>query len=85
MATNGRIGLTQRECERLEKRFDLQRRAEAVLDLIVAEFKSDPMSVQCFDLRIVNEAIAVSDGFKEVKDYSDEVRRHPSKDQKSNA
>jgi hypothetical protein len=30
-----------------------------VLDLIVAEFTSDPMSVQCFDLRIVEEAKAV--------------------------
>lgn len=27
-----------------------------VLDLIVAEFESDPMSVQCFDLRIVERA-----------------------------
>ena len=27
-----------------------------VLDLIVAEFNSDPMSVQCFDLRIVQRA-----------------------------
>jgi len=27
-----------------------------VLDLIVAEFTSDPMSVQCFDLRIVDRA-----------------------------
>lgn len=27
-----------------------------VLDLIVAEFTSDPMSVQCFDLRLVARA-----------------------------
>jgi hypothetical protein len=27
-----------------------------VLHLIVAEFESDPMSVQCFDLRIVQRA-----------------------------
>ena len=27
-----------------------------VLDIIVAEFQSDPMSVQCFDLRIVERA-----------------------------
>ncbi len=27
-----------------------------VLALIVAEFKSDPMSVQCFDLRLVERA-----------------------------
>lgn len=30
--------------------------AFTVLDIIVAEFKSDPMSVQCFDLRIVERA-----------------------------
>lgn len=27
-----------------------------VLDIIIAEFQSDPMSVQCFDLRIVARA-----------------------------
>jgi hypothetical protein len=27
-----------------------------ILDLIVAEFESDPMSVACFDLRIVDRA-----------------------------
>jgi hypothetical protein len=29
-----------------------------VLGLIVAEFLSDPMSVQCFDLRVVERAKA---------------------------
>jgi hypothetical protein len=35
--------------------FDLDNDHEAfrLLDLIDAEFRSDPMSVQCFDLRIV--------------------------------
>ena len=28
-----------------------------ILDLIVAEFTSDPMSVQCFDARVVQRAI----------------------------
>jgi hypothetical protein len=28
-----------------------------VLDLIVAEFKSDPTSTQCFDQRLVDRAI----------------------------
>lgn len=37
----------------------LERRALKVLDLIAAEFESDPMSVQCFDLRTVEEAKAV--------------------------
>lgn len=30
-----------------------------VLDIIIGEFESDPMSVQCFDLRIVDRAIKV--------------------------
>lgn len=37
----------------MEARFDALREAEVLLDLIDAEFRSDPMSVQCFDLRIV--------------------------------
>ena len=35
---------------------DNQNEALRVLDLIVAEFVSDPMSVQCFDLRLVERA-----------------------------
>lgn len=31
-------------------------RYQRVLSLIVAEFSSDPMSVQCFDLRLVEQA-----------------------------
>jgi len=33
-----------------------EQEAMIVLDLIVAEFDSDPMSVQCFDLRTVLRA-----------------------------
>lgn len=40
----------------MEHGWDLDRRAWAVLQLIAYEFESDPMSVQCFDLRIVEEA-----------------------------
>lgn len=43
----------------LREDFDLYDRAFKVLDLIAAEFESDPMSVQCFDQRTVLEAIAV--------------------------
>jgi len=35
-----------------------------VLDLIVAEFKSDPQSTQCFDRRIVDRAIALNDAHR---------------------
>lgn len=39
--------------------YEDQREALVLLDLIVAEFVSDPMSVQCFDLRIVERAKAL--------------------------
>jgi hypothetical protein len=37
----------------------LRDHALEVLDVIVAEFESDPMSVQCFDLRVVERAKAI--------------------------
>lgn len=40
----------------MEERWDLQRNAIKLLDMVVAEWSSDPTSVQCFDLRMVNEA-----------------------------
>jgi hypothetical protein len=46
----------EREIERI---WQLRRDAVRVLGVIVAEFKSDPQSVQCFDLRVVDEAKAV--------------------------
>ena len=39
--------------------FDLYNRAFKALALIAAEFESDPMSVQCFDLRVVEEAKSI--------------------------
>ena len=37
------------------------KRAWEILRLVVAEWRSDPMSVQCFDLRIVREATELVD------------------------
>lgn len=37
----------------IEASFDNDREAHALLDLIDAEFRSDPTSTQCFDARIV--------------------------------
>lgn len=48
--------LTPRAQKQLEESFKLEREAIQLLDVIVAEFESDPMSVQCFDLRIVERA-----------------------------
>lgn len=38
----------------------LREHGMGVLDLIVAEFETDPMSVQCFDLRVVERAKAIA-------------------------
>lgn len=48
----------EREIERI---WQLRRDAVRVLGVIAAEFKSDPQSVQCFDLRVVEEAKAIVD------------------------
>ena len=58
-----------------KKAYDLdpdQIRDEALrlLDIIVAEFKSDPKSVQCFDERIVKRSIEIVD------EYNSRVRRY---------
>ena len=40
----------------VEKGWDLDSRAWKTLQIIVSEFETDLMSVQCFDLRTVEEA-----------------------------
>jgi hypothetical protein len=55
----------------LETMFDLRREAIQILDLVVAEWKSDPMSVQCFDLRTVERAKVVMDGLNKLKHHWD--------------
>jgi hypothetical protein len=45
--------LTDKAQKEIEASFDNQREAHTLLALIDAEFQSDPMSVQCFDLRVV--------------------------------
>ena len=49
-----------------EELWNLEHRAVELLDIIAAEFQSDPMSVQCFDLRIVEEAINISKRLKDL-------------------
>ncbi len=46
-------GMTKQAEQDHERAFANDREAHVLLDLIDAEFRSDPMSVQCFDLRIV--------------------------------
>lgn len=45
--------LTKQDRDDIEAGFALKREALVLIDLIAAEFASDPMSVQCFDLRTV--------------------------------
>lgn len=47
------IHLTDEATETIMKRGELQDEAWLLLKLINAEWESDPMAVQCFDLRIV--------------------------------
>lgn len=49
----GEHQLTDKAVRAIEANFENQREAFALLDLIDAEFRSDPMSTQCFDARIV--------------------------------
>jgi hypothetical protein len=38
------------------RRFAIDDRLMQIMGLVIAEWESDPMSVQCFDLRLVREA-----------------------------
>ena len=40
----------------MEEKWALQQEALEILKVVVAEWQSDPMSVQCFDLRTVERA-----------------------------
>jgi len=44
---------------------DEKRDALVLLDLISAEFRSDPTSVQCFDLRLVSRVNALAKKWNE--------------------
>jgi len=57
---------TDEERKRMEYRWELQRKAIKLLDLVVTEWESDPTSVQCFDSRLVSDAIDVSKKLKEL-------------------
>lgn len=47
------IRLSSKEQRKMEDHFHNDQEAHTLLAMIDAEFQSDPMSVQCFDLRIV--------------------------------
>ena len=47
--------MTRKAQAQMEEKFSLERRAIELLQIVASEFASDITSVQCFDLRIVEE------------------------------
>ncbi len=52
------IRITEAAERQMERNFANEKEAWVLLDLINAEFQSDPMSQQCFDSRIVERVKA---------------------------
>lgn len=48
--------LTAKAVREMDQIFQLRGDAVRLLDLVVAEWNSDPTSVQCFDKRLIDEA-----------------------------
>jgi hypothetical protein len=63
---NNPIKFSQEEIDVLSEAVELRSEAVELLKLVVAEWESDPMSVQCFDLRIVERASAVTKRLREI-------------------
>lgn len=61
-----RYMVTPKKEREIEELWDLRREAVRLLDQVVAEWKSDPMSVQCFDLRLVERARYVTERVKKI-------------------
>lgn len=59
--------LSEKAQREMEERFELQRRAVQLLDYVVSEWKTSPLSVQCFDLRLVKEAKEVMKRLNELR------------------
>lgn len=60
--------LTDEGFKEICRQQDADKRVWELMDIICSEFQSDPMSVQCFDLRVVDEAIKLVRDRKEMKD-----------------
>lgn len=56
--------LSVRDEKEIEQMWDLRDEGMKLLDLIAAEFESDPMSVQCFDLRTVESVKRVAKAYR---------------------
>ena len=58
--------LTEKAQKDIEEGFKLKREALEILDTINAEWKSDPTSVRCFDLRMVKRTGEILKRLKEL-------------------
>lgn len=59
--------LTGKAQKEMEAAWKCERRGMEILAIVVAEWQSDPLSVQCFDLRIVEEAKSLIAQYNKVK------------------
>ena len=62
--------LTPKAQREMEKAWNLRREAVVLLGHVVAEWDSDPTSVQCFDVRLVNRAKEVLKRLKQVDPFN---------------
>lgn len=58
----------------LFEQMDADKRVWQLMDVICAEFQSDPESVKCFDLRIVQEAVDLVKRRKKMDDFFNPFR-----------
>lgn len=58
--------LTRKAEREMEELFELRRETLRILRLVIAEWDSDPQSVQCFDLRVVKRAKEVSERIRKL-------------------
>jgi hypothetical protein len=58
--------LSHKRQRELEELWLLRREAVAILRLVLSEWESDPLSVQCFDLRIIERAKVISKRIREL-------------------
>jgi hypothetical protein len=63
------LRLTEKAARQMEQKWALEREAVELLAVIAAEFETDPMSVQCFDLRIVERAKVVTKQLRALPDF----------------
>lgn len=59
-----RNAITPKAEREIEELWRLRKEAVQLLDLIVAEWRTDPMSVQCFDARTVTRSVEVTQRLK---------------------